>query len=88
MTSRRNFIRTAAGALVGATVVSRASAASLPEAPTTSCSATQPPFLPKSGRAYRPVITLNGWALPWTMESNAKAFHLVAEPVEREIAPE
>jgi len=87
MTSRRNFIRTAAGSLVGSAVASRGRSASLPEAPTNTHSATQPPFVPKSGRAYRPVITLNGWALPWTMEGNAKTFHLVAEPVEREIAP-
>ncbi len=32
-------------------------------------------------------MTLNGWALPWRMNNGAKEFHLVAEPVVREIAP-
>jgi FtsP/CotA-like multicopper oxidase with cupredoxin domain len=33
------------------------------------------------------VVTLNGWTLPWRMNQNVKEFHLVAEPVVREIAP-
>jgi hypothetical protein len=36
---------------------------------------------------YRPVVTLNGWTLPWRMNGDWKEFHLVAEPVVREIAP-
>jgi FtsP/CotA-like multicopper oxidase with cupredoxin domain len=32
------------------------------------------------------VVTLNGWSSPWRMRDNVKEFHLVAEPVEREIA--
>jgi hypothetical protein len=33
------------------------------------------------------VVTLNGWTLPWRMNGDWKEFHLVAEPVLREIAP-
>jgi FtsP/CotA-like multicopper oxidase with cupredoxin domain len=40
-----------------------------------------------SGRPYNPVVTLNGWTLPWRMNNGVKEFHLVAEPVVREMAP-
>jgi FtsP/CotA-like multicopper oxidase with cupredoxin domain len=73
--------------MVGASVVSRAGAASLPEAPVQSSSATMPPLVPNSGRPYNPVVTLNGWSLPWRMKDGVKEFHLVAEPVVRELAP-
>ena len=33
------------------------------------------------------MVTLNGWTLPWRMNGEWKEFHLVAEPVTREIAP-
>ena len=39
------------------------------------------------GPDYQPVVTLNGWTLPWRMNGGVKEFHLVAEPVVREIAP-
>jgi FtsP/CotA-like multicopper oxidase with cupredoxin domain len=42
---------------------------------------------PPNGRPYNPVVTLNGWTLPWRMKDGVKEFHLVAEPVVREIAP-
>ena len=47
----------------------------------------QPPLPPPSGQAYQPVVTLNGWTLPWRMNGEWKEFHLVAEEVTREIAP-
>ncbi len=47
----------------------------------------QPPLPPPSGQDYQPVVTLNGWTLPWRMNGEWKEFHLVAEEVEREIAP-
>jgi FtsP/CotA-like multicopper oxidase with cupredoxin domain len=87
MTSRRHFITGAAGAMVGASLVSKAGAAAIPEAPVQSSPATQPPLHPTSGRPYNPVVTLNGWSLPWRMKDGVKEFHLVAEPVVREIAP-
>jgi len=86
MVSRRDFF-TGAAALVGAGVVSRVGAASLPEAATMDSPATQAPVTPPNGRPYNPVVTLNGWSLPWRMNNGIKEFHLVAEPVVREIAP-
>jgi FtsP/CotA-like multicopper oxidase with cupredoxin domain len=47
----------------------------------------QPPLYPSSGPDYQPVVTLNGWTLPWRQNGDWKEFHLVAEPVVREIAP-
>ena len=47
----------------------------------------QPPLHPTSGPAYRPVVTLNGWSLPWRMNGDWKEFHLVAEPVVRAAGP-
>ena len=86
MLSRRNFI--GGSALVGAALVSgRAQAAAIPEAPTTSSTSMQPPIPPEAGQDYQPVVTLNGWTLPWRMNGDWKEFHLVAEPVVREFAP-
>lgn len=87
MNNRRNFLRSAGATALGTTVVSRVGAASLPEAATQASPATQPPLAPKTGRPYNPVVTLNGWSLPWRMKGGAKEFHLVAEPVVRELAP-
>jgi FtsP/CotA-like multicopper oxidase with cupredoxin domain len=86
MVTRRRFF-TGAAALAGATAVSRIGAASLPEAASMDSAATQQPLPPPAGRPYNPVVTLNGWSLPWRMKDNVKEFHLVAEPVVREIAP-
>ena len=85
--NRRDFLRTAGLAMVSAGAVTRAGAASLPEAAMMSVPATQPPVAPPNGRPYNPVLTLNGWTLPWRMNNGVKEFHLVAEPVVREIAP-
>lgn len=87
MTSRRKFLTGSAATLLGAAVVSRVSAASLPEAPSRETADMAPPLVPSSGRPYNPVVTLNGWSLPWRMNNGWKEFHLVAEPVVREIAP-
>lgn len=87
MISRRHLLGSAA-VLAGASAVSgRAQAASIPEAATTDTATMQPPVFPTSGRDYQPVVTLNGWTLPWQMNGDWKEFHLVAEPVVREIAP-
>ena len=87
MTNRREFLRTSAAGFLGAALVSRAGAASLPEAPTQTKATMAPPLAPPNGRPYRPVATLNGWSLPWRMNNGWKEFHLIAEPVVREIAP-
>jgi FtsP/CotA-like multicopper oxidase with cupredoxin domain len=86
MLNRRNFLGTAA-VMAGATLISgRSQAASIPEAPTMASPNMQPPLFPKDGREYQPVVTLNGWTLPWRMNGDWKEFHLVAEPVVREIS--
>ena len=87
MNTRRSFLTKAGATLIGAAAVSRAGAASLPEAPMQASAKTQPPLAPANGRPYNPVVTLNGWTLPWRMNNGVKEFHLVAEPVVREMAP-
>jgi FtsP/CotA-like multicopper oxidase with cupredoxin domain len=86
--SRRSFVGSSAAVLAGVAAVSgHTRAAAIPEAATSSAAATQPPLFPSSGPAYQPVVTLNGWTLPWRQNGDWKEFHLVAEPVVREIAP-
>jgi len=87
MTNRRNFFHAAGATLLGAAAVSRVGAAALPEAVLQTSAATQLPPPPPNGRPYLPMVTLNGWSLPWRMKDGVKEFHLVAEPVVREIAP-
>ena len=88
MLSRRHFLTGSAVALAGVAAVSgRAALAAIPEAPTNASPAMQPPLPPANGQAYQPVVTLNGWTLPYRMNGEWKEFHLVAEEVEREIAP-
>ena len=87
MTNRRNFLRASAAGFFGAAVVSKVGAASLPEAPLRDKPDMAPPLIPNTGRPYYPVATLNGWSLPWRMNNGWKEFHLVAEPVRRQLAP-
>lgn len=84
---RRRFFSGAVGGAVVAAAVSRVALAAVPEAPAQTSAATAPPLLPPDGQPYDPVVTLNGWTLPWRMNGNVKEFHLVAEPVVREMAP-
>ncbi len=87
MTNRRNFL-TGAGAItsaVAASAVSRVALAALPEPVTQGRADTMAPLHPATGRPYDPVVTLNGWTLPWRMNNGVKEFHLVAEPVVREM---
>jgi len=89
MTNRRHFL-TGAGAITAAAAaatVSQVAMAALPEPVIQSRPDTMGPLLPPSGRPYNPVVTLNGWTLPWRMNQGVKEFHLVAEPVVRELAP-
>jgi FtsP/CotA-like multicopper oxidase with cupredoxin domain len=87
MISRRNLIGGSAFLAGAAAVSGRVQAAAIPEAVTSTSPAMQPPLVPSSGPAYQPVVTLNGWTLPWRMNGDWKEFHLVAEPVVREMAP-
>lgn len=89
MTSRREFFKMAgiAGGAVAGSLVSRSVMAGLPEAVIQTSPDTMNPLYPDTGRPYNPVVTLNGWTLPWRMNNGVKEFHLVAEPVQREMAP-
>ena len=87
MTTRRDFLRTSGITALGVGLVSKVQAATLPEAPLQNNPSTQPPLTPPDGRPYNPVVTLNGWTLPWRMKDGWKEFHLIAEPVVREISP-
>nr|WP_315233045.1 copper oxidase [uncultured Albidiferax sp.] len=84
---RRTFFGSAAFSAVAAASVSKVALAALPEPVIASTPATAAPLIPPNGRPYNPVLTLNGWTCPWRMNAGVKEFHLVAEPVVREIAP-
>lgn len=86
MLNRRDFFRMGAAA-VAASTVSKVAMAALPEIARMQNAETQVPPAPGNGRPFHPVVTLNGWSLPWRMRDGVKEFHLVAEPVVREIAP-
>ena len=89
MSTRREFFRNLgmAGGAVAAASVSSVALAALPELVSKDNPDTASPLTPPNGRPYNPVVTLNGWTLPWRMNDGVKEFHLVAEPVVREIAP-
>jgi manganese oxidase len=92
---RRQFFQRAlvAGAFSAAASASvgRAALAGLPDPVMASGPDTAAPWMPPgvtgAGRPYRPVVTLNGWTLPFRLNQGVKEFHLVAEPVVREMAP-
>lgn len=87
--NRRSFL-TGMGAITGAVAaasVGKMAMAALPEPVIRTGPATAGPLIPNTGRSYNPVVTLNGWTLPWRMNAGVKEFHLVAEPVVREMAP-
>jgi FtsP/CotA-like multicopper oxidase with cupredoxin domain len=86
MITRRSFF-TNAGLAVAASTVAKSALAALPEIATQDSPLMQIPAAPPNGPHFRPVATLNGWSLPWRMRGGIKEFHLVAEPVVREIAP-
>jgi manganese oxidase len=86
MVSRRDFLRLS-GATLAMSAVSKTSMAGLPELVSMESAETQKLLYPETGRPYHPVATLNGWSLPWRMNNGIKEFHLVAEPVKREMAP-
>ena len=84
--NRRNFLATSA-TFLGAAAVPKTGIGAVPEAAVMTDPSTQAPLQPPNGRPYNPVVTLNGWTLPWRMNNGVKEFHLVAEPVVREMAP-
>lgn len=82
MFNRRHLLSAASLA-----AVSKVALAAVPEPVTQTSPDTQAPLVPPNGRPYNPVVTLNGWTTPWRMNAGVKEFHLVAEPVVREMAP-
>jgi FtsP/CotA-like multicopper oxidase with cupredoxin domain len=84
---RRQFMATSAAAVLAAGTVSRTSQASVPEAAVSESPQMVVPSLPSEGRPYLPVATLNGWSAPWRMKNGFKEFHLIAEPVVRQLSP-
>lgn len=86
MSSRRDFLYKTGISALGVGLVSKVQAAGIPEAVSQSSAETQAPLIPTSGRPYNPVVTLNGWSLPYRIKNGVKEFHLVAEPVLREFA--
>ena len=86
MLDRRQFLKLSAGG-IALSAVNKVALAGIPEPVLMDKPTTQPLLIPNTGRPYQPVATLNGWSLPWRMNNNVKEFHLVAEPVKREIAP-
>ena len=88
MLTRRAFVNASSISAVAVAALSgRGQAASIPEAATMKEAGTQKPLVPHTGPDYNPIVTLNGWTAPWRMQGDWKEFHLVAEPVVREIAP-
>jgi manganese oxidase len=85
MFNRRSLL--AGSTLASIAAVSKAAMAALPEPVIQTSPDTQAPLMPPTGRPYNPVVTLNGWTAPWRMNNGIKEFHLVAEPVVREMAP-
>jgi FtsP/CotA-like multicopper oxidase with cupredoxin domain len=84
--SRRQFFAGGIAAVAGL-AVARSALAAIPEPVIHTSFETAAPLVPTTGRPYNPVVTLNGWTLPWRMNNGVKEFHLVAEPVVREVAP-
>ena len=89
MATRRDFMKMTAlaGGFAAGSAVSKSALAGLPEPVFQFTPETVVPQSPEDGSNYNPVVTLNGWTLPWKMNKGVKEFHLVAEPVVRELAP-
>ena len=89
MKSRREFIKMSAlaGTAIAGASVATSSLAGLPEPVIQTSADTISPNQSNVTSNYNPVVTLNGWTLPYRMNGNFKEFHLVAEPVVRELAP-
>ncbi|MFN4277789.1 MAG: multicopper oxidase family protein [Ferrovibrio sp.] len=85
MLTRRTLLSATGG--IAAAAVARSALAALPEPAYSQNPGTAPPLQPSTGRPFYPVVTLNGWSAPWRMNQGWKEFHLVAEPVVREMAP-
>ncbi|MEK0082335.1 multicopper oxidase family protein [Benzoatithermus flavus] len=86
MLSRRTFA-TAGLVAAGTTILTAGEARALGEPQRFTDPATREPLSRKQLGGRTPFVTLNGGSLPWRMKDGVKEFHLVAEPVQRELAP-
>ena len=82
MTSRRDFFKFAgiAGGAIATSAVSQVAMAALPEPVIQTSPNTMAPLVPSSGRPYNPVVTLNGWTLPWRMNQGVKSSTWLPNP--------
>ena len=89
MKTRRDFIKMSAvaGTALAGTTVATSSLARLPDPVIQTSPDTVSPIKTDENSNYNPVVTLNGWTLPYRMNGEFKEFHLVAEPVVRELGP-
>jgi FtsP/CotA-like multicopper oxidase with cupredoxin domain len=85
MLTRRQILISALTSLAGGTLLNKAEAA-------TRKNEKHPHAKPTSKNTgnthYKPVVTPNGSTIPYKMKNGVKEFHLIAEPVEREFAPD
>ena len=79
MKSRREFIKMSAlaGTAIAGASVATSSLAGLPEPVIQTSADTISPNQSNVTSNYNPVVTLNGWTLPYRMNGNFKEFHLV-----------
>ena len=72
--NRRDFFKLAGAASAGIALssVSKVALAALPEIISVEKADTHAPLYPDTGRPYNPVVTLNGWSLPWRMKNGVK----------------
>src|SRR5262245_5847631 len=85
--SRRYMLRLTACGLTAATVGSVTALAGGARARATGERGVYQPAAGEAGKDYRPIVTPNGWTLPYKMRDGVKVFHLIAEPVQHEFAP-
>src|SRR5207247_2093044 len=89
--SRRHLLRlttATVGGVMALTGSAQARTAEQPGRARASAAAPHTPMLPgELGKDYTPVITPNGWTLPYKIIDGVKVFHLIAEPVKNEFAP-
>jgi len=84
--TRRSFIATGAGTALAGTAGVQA-ATRVPDAIRADSAGANAPLGRNAGARHAAVVTPNGWTLPWRRNGASKEFHLVAEPVARELAP-
>ena len=90
--SRRHLLRLATAGMVGGfTAFALRAHAGMHEHPghaRPAADSSPVPVAPDApGKDYTPVVTPNGWTLPYKVVDGVKVFHLVAEPVKHEFAP-